>query len=278
VITPMNPPSPALAVVMGVMQGLTEYIPVSSTAHLRITPAVLGATDPGALYTAILQLGTLIAVFVYFARDLLTTFRATVKAPRTPEGLLLWKIGVGSIPIVILGLAFKHRIETDARSLWIVAGALIVVGVLMAVIDARARGERVMLSLGWLDAFLIGCAQACALCPGVSRSGSTICMALLLGMSRREAARFSFLLGIPAVGGAGLLQLKEAIRELGPEWIPSLVIGTVVAGVVGYVIIAWLMRFLGTHRLLPFAVYRVALGAAVIALLVAGVVTANAGA
>src|SRR5690349_11269731 len=156
--------NPFFAGFMGLLQGLTEYLPVSSTAHLRIAPTVLGQPDPGPAYTAVLQLGTLAAVLIYFAKDLVKLIPAAITAPRSPDGKLVWQIGLGSIPIVVLGLALKKHIETDFRSLWVIACSLIGVGVLMAWIDARAKGERTAMDLSWLDAFLIGCAQACALC------------------------------------------------------------------------------------------------------------------
>jgi undecaprenyl-diphosphatase len=260
------------AAVMGVIQGLTEFLPISSTAHLRIAPTLLGQPEPGAAFTAVLQLGTLAAVFVYFAKDLFVDIpRAVLKAPRSPEGLLIWKIGLAGIPIVVLGLLLKKHIVGDFRSLWVVAGAMIGVGVLMAAIDARARGTRTTLDLGWLDAFLIGCAQACALVPGASRSGSTIVMALALGMQRREAARFSFLIGIAPILGAGLIEAKDV------HWDLSVVVGIVVSGIVGYASIAWLLRFLSTHRLLPFAAYRVVVGAMLLVLVGTNVISATAG-
>jgi len=266
------------AAFLGLVQGLTEFLPISSTAHLRIAPTLLGQPDPGPAFTAVLQLGTLAAVLVYFARDLFVTLpRAVVSAPRSPQGQLPWKLALGTIPIVVAGLSLKHHIETDFRSLYVVAGSLIGVGLLMAWIDARAEGTRGTYDLGWVDALLIGVAQACALVPGVSRSGATICMALLLGTSRNEAARFSFLLGIPAIAGAGVFEMKDALRVLGADALPALALGTAVAGISGYLTIAWLLRFLGTRRLVSFAVYRVVLGVALVTLVTAGVIAASAG-
>jgi undecaprenyl-diphosphatase len=266
------------AAFLGVVQGLTEFLPISSTAHLRIAPTLLGQHDPGPAFTAVLQLGTLAAVCIYFARDLFITMpRAVLKDPRSPDGMLPWKIGAATVPIVVAGLVLKHHIEGSFRSLWVVASALIAIGVLMAVIDARARGERTIPQLGWGDAMLIGCAQACALVPGVSRSGATICMALALGMSRRESARFSFLLGIPAIAGAGLFELKDALPQLHADAAVPLVVGTVVAGITGYVCIAWVLKFLATNRLLPFAAYRVVLGVTLFALVATNVIAATAG-
>jgi undecaprenyl-diphosphatase len=266
------------AALLGLLQGLTEFLPISSTAHLRIAPTLLGQPDPGPAFTAVLQLGTLLAVCIYFAKDLFVTLpRAVVRAPRSPEGLLPWKIAVGTVPIVIAGVALEEHIEGPFRSLYVVAGALIGVGLLMAWIDARASGTRGVYDLGWTDALLVGVAQACALVPGVSRSGATLCMALLLGMSRSEGARFSFLLGIPAIAGAGIFEMEDAVRGLGADAIPALVTGTLVAAISGYLSIAWLLRFLGTRRLVPFSVYRIVIGVALVALVAAGVVAADAG-
>ncbi len=267
------------ATVLGLVEGLTEFIPISSTAHLRITPTLLDQPDPGPAFTAVIQLGPLVAVCAYFAKDLFVTIpRALVKAPRSPEGMLPWKLALGTVPIVIAGVALKDQVEGPLRSLYVVAGALIGVGLLMAWIDARASGERGVYDLAWLDALLIGVAQACALVPGVSRSGATICMALVLGMRRSEAARFSFLLGIPAIAGAGVFEMKDAVDQLGGDALAPLVVGTTVAAITGYLSIAWLLRFLGTRRLVPFAAYRVVLGAMLITLVAAGVVAAEAGA
>jgi undecaprenyl-diphosphatase len=265
------------AILMGVVQGLTEFLPISSTAHLRIAPTLLGQPDPGTAFTAVLQLGTLLAVMIYFAKDLFVTLpRAMIKEPRSPAGRLPWLLVAGSVPIVVGGLLLEDHIEGPFRSLWVVAGTLIGVGVVMGVIDARKNGVRGALDANLRDALLIGLAQACALVPGVSRSGSTICMALLLGMSRTEAARFSFLLGIPAIAGAGVLELKDALDTPGID-VTALVVGTVTSAITGYLSIAWLLKFLGSKRLLPFAVYRVALGIVLIGLVAGGVVLADAG-
>lgn len=266
------------AIVLGLVQGLTEFLPVSSTAHLRMAPALLGQHDPGAAFTAVLQLGTLAAVIAYFARDLFIDLpRAMFRDPRSPRGRLPLLLVLGTLPIVAGGLAFKDLVEGDARSLWVVAASLAAVGVIMAVVDARSRGLRGLDDLGVRDAFLIGCAQALALCPGVSRSGATITAALLLGMRRTDAARFSFLLGIPAIAGAALLESKDAIAELGPDAWQPLTVALVVAAISGYASIAWLLRFLGTRRLVGFAVYRVAVAAMLVALLASATLSPFAG-
>lgn len=259
-----------LAALLGLVQGLTEFIPVSSTAHLRIVSALTGQHDTGgAAYTAVIQLGTLMAVLAYFAKDLIALPAAMVREPSSPDGRLPWLIAAGTVPIVILGLALKKQIEGDLRSLYVIATALVVVGIIMALIDRQATGRdgRGIATITLSDAIIIGLAQTLALVPGVSRSGATICMALLLGFARSDAARFSFLLSIPAVAGAGILEARKAFVELGEhgsEAIPALAIGIGVAAVVGYASIAWFLRWLGSHQLVGFAIYRVAVGLALL--------------
>lgn len=263
-----------LAALLGLIQGLTEYIPVSSTAHLRVASAVTGQGDTGAAYTAVIQLGTLAAVLAYFAKDLVTLAVAMVRAPSSPDGRMPWLIAVGTVPIVILGLAFRKQIEGELRSLYVIAGTLIVIGIVMAVIDRHAAGRdgRTLVTITYQDAIVIGLAQTLALVPGVSRSGATICMALLLGFTRSDAARFSFLLSIPAVAGAGILEASKAYTQLGSSAIPALAVGIGVAAVVGYASIAWFLRWLGSHQLIGFAVYRIAAGLALLAALAARIV------
>lgn len=249
------------AALLGIVQGLTEFLPISSTAHLRIVPALLGQADPGAAFSAVIQLGTLLALLVYFARDLFIDMpRAMFRRDGSENARLPWLLALGTIPIVAAGLSLKDYITGDLRSLWVVGGSLIVVGVLMAVVDRRAKIARGMADLGWRDAALIGAAQALALIPGVSRSGSTIVMALVLGMRRSDAARFSFLLGIPAIAGAGIFELREAVAVLGEGAVMPILVGTATAFISGYAAIAWLISFLGRRSLVPFAAYRVAAG------------------
>jgi len=252
---------------LGLVQGLTEFIPVSSNAHLRLTSALFGRIDDGAAYTAVLQLGTLVAVLVYYARDLVAMPGAMVRDWNTPEGRLPWLIALGTLPIVICGLAFRKAVEGELRSLSLVAAALVVVGIAMALIDRRADGTRTLTGITARDAVLIGLAQCLALVPGVSRSGSTICMALLLGFVRTDAARFSFLLSIPAVAGAGILESRQAFATFPTS---SICVGVAVAGVTGYASIAWLIRWLGSHQLVGFAIYRIACGLALLAAIAAG--------
>lgn len=267
------------SIVLGIVQGLTEFLPISSTAHLRVVPALLGWKDPGAAWTAVVQLGTILAVLIYFRADLVKIAAASLRglSSRQPlathEGRLGIGIVLGTVPIVALGLAFKSAIEHELRSLWVVSSALISVAFVMAWAERRAKraGEgRTEPTIG--DALVIGLAQACALVPGVSRSGSTISAGLLRGLDRAEAARFSFLLSIPAITGAGLKELHELSRSgLGGAERTPLVVGTVVSFVVGYAAIAGLMAFLRSHSTWSFIVYRVLLGALLVALLAAGV-------
>jgi undecaprenyl-diphosphatase len=270
------------AALMGLVQGLTEYIPVSSTAHLRILPALFGQPDRwGAEYTAVIQLGTLAAVIVYFGRDLIRDTGAMFRDPSSPEGRLPWLLAIGTVPIVIAGLLLKKHVETDLRSLYVVAGAMVAIGVVMWVIDAHATSHprtRTVASLTVSDALLVGLAQTLALVPGVSRSGSTICMALLVGLTRSDAARFSFLLSIPAVAGAGILEAPAAWHklsaEMGAQALPAIAIGITVAAVTGYATIAWLMRWLGSHELVGFAIYRVVGGLALLGAIAANLISA----
>jgi undecaprenyl-diphosphatase len=255
------------AAVLGIVQGLTEFLPISSTAHLRLVPELLGRPDPGAAFTAVIQLGTLLAVVGYFVRELWTIARAAVVAPRSREARLLWYLVAGTVPIGLAGVGLKRYITGDLRSPWVVAAALIAVGLLMGWIDRRARGRRTVADLGLRDALLVGAAQACALIPGVSRSGATITCALALGFARPDAARWSFLLSVPAIAAAGVFEMKDAIHELGATGTAPLALATAAAAVTGYASIAWLLRFLRTRSLLGFAVYRVLIGALVIVLL-----------
>jgi undecaprenyl-diphosphatase len=262
------------AALLGFVQGITEFLPISSTAHLRITPALLGQEDPGAAFTAVIQLGTLIAVVVYFAEDLWGMARAIVRDRRSADARLALYIVVGTLPIGIAGLALEDFITGDARSLYVVAGALIVVGVVMVAVDRNATQARRLASLGLLDALIIGAAQACALIPGVSRSGATLTAALLVGLRRDDAARFSFLLSIPAIAAAGVFELKDALDELPRGRFAPVLVATAVSAVVGYLSIAWLLRFLRTRTLLSFAIYRVLLGGLLISLVASGVIAA----
>jgi undecaprenyl-diphosphatase len=259
------------AAVMGLVQGLTEFLPISSTAHLRIAPVLLAQHDPGAAYTAVIQLGTLLAVIIYFARDLFLVMpRAILRDRSSPDARLPLHIAVGSVPIVVAGVLAKPYITGPLRSLYVVCAALAAVAVLMWWGDRRGGGRRTAADLTWVHALAIGVAQSAALVPGVSRSGATITCALFLGMARPDAARFSFLLGIPAIAGAGLFELRDAAHELGADGPGALIVGTLTAAVAGYLSIAWLLRYLAHRTLAPFCIYRIALAALLLGLMAAG--------
>lgn len=264
------------AAFLGLVQGLTEFLPISSTAHLRIAPALLGQPDPGAAFTAVIQLGTLAACIAYFARDLFVTMpRAMLFDRKSPEARLPWLLILATLPIAVAGVLFKDYITGPLRSLYVVAGALAAVGILMIAVDRGKGGRRTLLDIGWADALAIGLAQTCALIPGVSRSGSTITCALLIGMARPDAARFSFLLSIPAVAGAGVFELKDALHDLGSSGWAALGVGTLTAAIFGYLSIGWLLRYLSRRSLGAFGVYRVVLALVLLGLVVGGAVSAS---
>ena len=246
---------------LGLVQGVTEFLPISSTAHLRVVPALLGQPDPGAALTAVLQLGSLAAVIGFFLRELVGMVRAVLDPAkrRGPEARMLLYMVVGTIPIGILGLAFRHHIEGPLRSLRVIALALIVVAVLMALADRLASGQRDLGEVRLRDALVIGAAQALALVPGVSRSGITLVAGMALGLRRDAAARFSFLLSVPAIGAAGVFELPDVLRAQGVSK-GVLVAGLLAAAVSGYFSIAWLLRYLRSRATTPFVVYRIALG------------------
>jgi undecaprenyl-diphosphatase len=259
------------AAVLGITQGVTEFLPISSTAHLRIVPALLGWGDPGAAYTAVLQLGTLVAVISFFLRDLLGMVGALLDPQRRrgPEARMLLYLVAGTIPIGIAGLAFKKAIEGPLRSIAVIGTSLIVVALLMAFVERRARHDRDAEQIRLRDALLIGLAQTLALIPGVSRSGITLVCAMALGLRRDAAARFSFLLSVPAVAAAGLLELPMVLKS--PELAGApLVVGLALSAISGYLSIVWLLRFLRSRTTIPFVIYRVLLGAALLLMVLSG--------
>ena len=265
------------AIVLGIVQGLTEFLPISSSGHLRIVPAFFGWDDPGAAFTAVVQIGTMAAVLLYFRRDLWRIASAWVRSLRDPavrrtlDARLGWYIVLGTIPISVLGLAFKDPIETEFRSLTLIGTTLIVFGLVMLLAEKVSRRERELDSLTVRDGVVIGCAQALALVPGVSRSGATISAGLFLNFDRTAAARYSFLLSVPAVVLSGLFELRHA----GEGGLPvgATVVATLLAFVTGYASIAFLLRYLVRHSIGVFVGYRVVLGALVIALAAAGAIS-----
>ncbi|HEY7074043.1 MAG TPA: undecaprenyl-diphosphate phosphatase [Solirubrobacteraceae bacterium] len=266
------------AIVLGIVQGLTEFLPISSTAHLRIVPAFLGWPDPGAAFTAVVQLGTMAAVLLYFRHDLWRIARTWFLSLRRPElrseldARMGWYIGLGTVPIAIFGFIFRDQIESGGRNLYLIGTALIVFGLAMLVADRIAKRTRELKQIQARDATLIGTAQALALVPGVSRSGSTISAGLLMGFDRESAARYSFLLSVPAVVLSGLFEARK-IGDPGGAAVGPTVIATLLAFVVGYASIAWLLRYLVRHTLTAFVVYRVVLGALVLALTASGAIS-----
>jgi undecaprenyl-diphosphatase len=257
------------AVVLGLVQGLTEFLPISSSAHVLILSRVFGWTDPGAAFTAVIQVGTEAAVIVYFRTELARIIRAWVRSLRmrdsTPESRLGWYIIVGTIPIVVIGVAFTRQIETAARNLWLVASVLIVFGVVLGSVDRHGSRMNRLSDMTPRDGVILGFGQALALIPGVSRSGASITTGLALGYTREAAARYSFLLAIPAVLGAGFYEASKIGSDSWVAWGPTIV-ATAISFLVGYAVIAWLLRYISTHSFLPFVIYRIVLGAAVLLL------------
>lgn len=269
------------AIILGFVQGLTEFLPVSSSAHLRIVGAFMpDAGDPGAAFTAITQIGTETAVVVFFWRDIVRIVSrwATSLVGRTPrndpDARMGWLIIVGTIPIAVLGLLFQHTIETTLRSLWIVGGTLVFFGVLLGIADLLGSEKRQIGELTTGRGVVYGFAQALALIPGVSRSGGTITAGLLMGFTREAAARYAFLLAIPAVFASGFFELYSSITHPVHEvfGFGETAVATVIAFGVGLAVIAFFMRWISTHSFLPFVVYRVALGTAVLVLLSTGAI------
>lgn len=278
------------AVILGIVQGLTEFLPISSTAHLRIVPALAGWEDPGAAFTAIVQIGTLAAVLIYFYRDISSILRAVLQglASRRPlgtqESKMGWMIAAGTLPIVVFGLLFKTEIETGLRSLYSISAALIGLALLLTLAEYRMKkrlGEGLEMKslekIGWKEALLIGLIQSIALIPGSSRSGVTITGGLFLNLSREAAARFSFLLSLPSVFAAGIYQLYKT-REIifsSPENLAAIVVATIFSAIVGYASIAFLLNYLKNHSTKIFILYRFALGGAILLLVATGILPAT---
>jgi undecaprenyl-diphosphatase len=266
------------AIVLGIVQGLTEFLPVSSTAHLRIVPAFVGWEDPGSAFTAVTQLGTMTAVLLYFRSDLVRIAGAWLSSLRRPEqrldvdARLGWYILLGTAPIALFGFALRGEIASDARSLYVIGVALIVLGLVLLLAERMAAHERDLRTLNRRDATVIGCAQALALVPGVSRSGATLTAGLFMGLDRPSAARYSFLLSVPAVVLSGLFELRHIGEGTGAS-VAATAVATLFAFVIGYASIAFLLRFLATHTTAIFVAYRIVVGAAVLALAATGVIS-----
>lgn len=273
------------AIFLGALQGLTEFLPISSSAHIRIAGALFGtAEDPGARFTAITQIGTELAVLIFFRNDIKQIvsawFRQITKRPglsssEKSDARMGWLIIVGSLPIAVLGYLGKEIITNDFRSLWLIASTLIIFGVILGIADKYGNSDRDLSTLSVRDGLLYGVAQSLALIPGVSRSGATIAMGRFLGYSRQAALRYSFLLALPAVFGSGFYELKGAIGD-GSETsiftVPETLLATGIAFVIGYAVIAWLLKFVSTKSFAPFIIYRVALGSLLLILLSTGVI------
>jgi len=266
------------AIVLGIVQGLTEFLPISSTAHLRIVPAFAGWEDPGAAFTAVVQLGTMAAVLLYFREDLIRIARAWLRSLRDREARreldarLGWYILIGTIPIGIFGLIFKDQVENGARDLYLIGTALIVLGLALLAAERFATHDRPLGRITTRDGVAMGFAQALALVPGVSRSGATITAGLFLGFDRPSAARFSFLLSVPAVVLSGAFEFATNLSDDQQAGLGALAIATVFAFIVGYASIAILLRYLTRHTTIVFVVYRVALGSLVLVLVATGAI------
>lgn len=286
------------AILLGIVQGLTEFIPISSTAHLVLAARVMKlglSPEQTTASIAVIQLGTLIAVIAYFAGDIWNIASAFLRdhlallqngrrdefnrknerARLSHEALLGWLVIIGSIPVAVVGLLFKKQIEgTFTKDLWVIATMMVVIAILLAVSEVVSKKTRRMQDLSIKDALVMGCAQCLALIPGSSRSGSTIMAGLFVGEMRETAARFSFLLSMPAVAASGLLELREALHKLPSGSLSALALGTLVSAVVGYVSIWFLLRYLRTHTTAVFIVYRLIVGGAILLMLFNGRISA----
>ena len=275
------------ALILGIVQGLTEFLPISSSAHIRILGEFMNkAQDPGARFTAITQIGTELAVLIFFRNDIKAIIiswfsqvikRAELSGEAKGQARMGWLIIIGSVPIVVLGYFGRDIITNDLRSLWLIASLMIIFGVILGIADKYGKSERSLEQLSTKHGVLYGAAQALALIPGVSRSGATIAMGRFLGYSREAALRYSFLLALPAVFGSGFYQLMDAFSSnAAPNVfsIPETFVATAVAFGVGYILIAWLLKFVSTKSFMPFIIYRIVLGSALLVLLAMGVISA----
>ncbi|ACZ83803.1 undecaprenyl-diphosphate phosphatase [Streptosporangium roseum] len=267
------------AVVLGLIQGLTEFLPISSSAHIRVVSAFFGWEDPGAAFTAVIQLGTEAAVVIYFRKEIWEIISTWTRALWTPDlrkhhaARMGWYVIIGTLPIVVLGLAFEDPIDSAFRDLRLIGTTLIVFGLVLWFADHTARNKLTLdRHLSFTHSLIYGFAQSLALIPGVSRSGGTISAGLLLDYRREEAAKYSFLLAIPAVLGAGFLQLFKIGEGEAPDWGPT-ILATVISFIVGYAAVAWFLKYISTHRFTGFVIYRIILGVVIIALVSFGVLS-----
>lgn len=272
------------ALVLGLVQGLTEFLPISSSGHVRIVSELFFDSDAGASFTAVIQLGTEAAVLIYFAKDIWRLFVTWLRGfrdaavRRTADYRVAWLVIIGSIPIAVLGYLFRDQIRSGARNLWLIATTLVVFGLVLAAAERWGRQRREVEELTVKDGVIMGVAQSLALVPGVSRSGATLSAGLGIGLTRAAATRYSFLLAIPAVVGAGVFSIPDVMERGGPGLQPSvaqMIVATAIAFVVGYASIAWLLRWVAHHSVYVFVAYRIALGCLVFALLGTGVVSAT---
>lgn len=273
------------AILLGIVEGVTEFLPVSSTGHLTIVEKLLGyeIDAPGiTAFTAVIQIGAILAAVLYFWKDIVRIATAWCRgivsaADRdSPDYRMGWYVIIGSVPVAIVGLLFKDEIETVLRSMWFVVGGLIVWSIVMLIADRKGTQERAEGDITWKDALLIGCVQCLSLIPGVSRSGATIAAGLFRGIDRVTATRLSFFLGIPALVAAGGLQAVTQASTISHTvgW-GATIVGVVVSFVVGYVSIAWLLKFISQHNFTPFVIYRIALAVVIVGLLTSGVILAH---
>jgi undecaprenyl-diphosphatase len=267
------------AIILGIVQGLTEFLPVSSTAHLRFVPDFFGWGDPGAPFSAVTQIGTLAAVLIYFRTDIGVFSRSFSQSllRRDPffnqEARLAWWMLFGTIPIAVIGLLLKNSIETSFRAMELVAFVLILFSFVFLIAEKQSGRNKILSQMNLKDSQLIGIAQALALLPGVSRSGATICAGLFLNYDRETAARFSFLLSIPAVALSGVYQLFKLRHEIAGAIGLPLLVATVVSGIVGFLSIAFLLKYLRQHSLNAFVIYRIAVGVLILLLLQFHIIT-----
>jgi undecaprenyl-diphosphatase len=268
------------AIVLGIIQGLTEFLPISSTAHVLLASRIFGWDDPGAAFTAVMQIGTEAAVLIYFRHDIARIVSTWARSLVRPElrghidARMGWYVIVGTIPIAVIGFALRDVISGAARNLWLVSVVLVVFGIVLGVADRYGRKTREISDLDVRSGILFGLGQALALIPGVSRSGATISAGLFLGFTREAATRYAFLLAIPAVLASGLFEARKIGEGGEVAWGPTLV-ATGIAFVVGYAVIAWLLRYITTHSYRPFVIYRIVLGLVVMLLLLTGTVSAT---